>query len=288
MRRIRRIMEKKERRRAKMSRRMFFFDIDGTLIDITSQISVPTPATVESFKQLHAHGDYVILATGRAKAFIPPEVFALGFDGFILSNGGYVAFQDTVIENSVFNREQMGKLESYAERAEAQLMFIEQERAYIKNAQAPCIQEFIRVFEFTDETLRTGWELKNCRPTMGNLVFENAESVDVFKELAADEFDVYSFRDKMLYADVTPKGVSKGRGVNLLIEKLKIPRRHTYAFGDGMNDIQMLQNVEHGFAMGCAKERVKKMARFTTGTCENDGIFNALVLCGVIESVQNK
>ncbi len=267
-----------------MRKRMFFFDIDGTLIDIVGEVPIPTAATVQCFQQLHAQGDYVILATGRARAFIPPEVMALGFDGFILSNGGYVSFQDTVVSETCISMEEMMRLDTYAAQAGAHILFIEQECAHIKDMQTPRLREFLEAFAIWNTGLCVSWELGRCRPNMANMVFENAESIERFKSLAGEEFDVFVFKDSgFMYADVAPKGVSKGQGVEQLTKKLDIARHNTYAFGDGMNDIQMFQNVGSGYAMGCARERVKRAARFTTGTCKDDGIFTALVHCGAIE-----
>ena len=50
----------------------------------------------------------------------------------------------------------------------------------------------------------------------------------------------------------------------------------TIAFGDGGNDITMIEHAAIGVAMGNANEGVKKIADYITDDVDNDGIFNAL------------
>ena len=60
-------------------------------------------------------------------------------------------------------------------------------------------------------------------------------------------------------------------------------RSEIMAFGDGENDIDMLQFAGVGVAMGNADEKVKAMADYVTDTVENDGIEKALRHFGLID-----
>ena len=55
------------------------------------------------------------------------------------------------------------------------------------------------------------------------------------------------------------------------------------AFGDGGNDISMLQHAGLGVAMGNAKEEVKQKADYVTTSVDEDGIANALKHFGIID-----
>ena len=54
------------------------------------------------------------------------------------------------------------------------------------------------------------------------------------------------------------------------------------AFGDGGNDISMLQTVGTGVAMGNALDDVKAHADYVTTDVDNDGVKNALEHFGII------
>ena len=51
---------------------------------------------------------------------------------------------------------------------------------------------------------------------------------------------------------------------------------NVYAFGDQLNDLEMLSFVEHGVAMGNANDEVKAAADYVTDSVDDNGIENAL------------
>lgn len=93
------------------------------------------------------------------------------------------------------------------------------------------------------------------------------------------------YRDKMkitisgdMWMDCMAPGVNKGVAVKLLQESLGILPEETIAFGDQMNDIEMLEAVYYSFAIGNARPEVKKVARFEADTNVNDGVLKVLKL----------
>ena len=67
-----------------------------------------------------------------------------------------------------------------------------------------------------------------------------------------------------------------------LIEKLGIDKKDTYAFGDADNDVEMMQAVGTGIAMGRHSEKVGEVASMVTGTVKEEGITMALKKLGLI------
>lgn len=64
----------------------------------------------------------------------------------------------------------------------------------------------------------------------------------------------------------------KANGILKALEYLEIPLENSYAFGDGDNDVEMLETVGCGIAMGNASDRVKSYAKEITDTVANDGV----------------
>ena len=81
-----------------------------------------------------------------------------------------------------------------------------------------------------------------------------------------------------MWMDCMASGVSKGEAVRLLQESLGISPRETIAFGDQMNDIEMLQQAYYSFAVGNARPEVKAAARFQTDVNVRDGVLKVLKL----------
>ena len=74
-------------------------------------------------------------------------------------------------------------------------------------------------------------------------------------------------------ADIISATGSKGYGIEKVLEYYHLDRKQAIAFGDGANDIEMLQTVGLGVAMGNAGEDVKAAADQICGTAAEDGIF---------------
>ena len=66
--------------------------------------------------------------------------------------------------------------------------------------------------------------------------------------------------------------------VKLLQDSLEIKPEETMAFGDQLNDIEMLEQAYYSFAVGNARPEVKATARFQTDTNVNDGVLKILKL----------
>lgn len=62
-----------------------------------------------------------------------------------------------------------------------------------------------------------------------------------------------------------------------------IKQENCYAFGDGLNDIEMLKMVGTGVAMGSAPSEVKEAADVITTACTEDGILKGLQKVGLLE-----
>lgn len=74
------------------------------------------------------------------------------------------------------------------------------------------------------------------------------------------------------------KGISKGNSLS----KLGFDMDEIIAFGDSVNDIDMLKSAGIGVAMGNALEEVKQVADYITKSNDEDGIYYALKEFGII------
>ena len=81
-----------------------------------------------------------------------------------------------------------------------------------------------------------------------------------------------------MWMDCMKPGINKGQAVKLLQDSLEIKPEETMAFGDQLNDIEMLEQAYYSFAVGNARPEVKATARFQTDTNVNDGVLKILKL----------
>lgn len=89
--------------------------------------------------------------------------------------------------------------------------------------------------------------------------------------------DVLTFYRNSPYSiDVVVHGVSKATGIKQLIDTAGLRGIPTYAFGDGNNDIPMLDYVDHPVVMGNGLSNVKPHGEFITTKNTDHGIVNGL------------
>ncbi len=84
------------------------------------------------------------------------------------------------------------------------------------------------------------------------------------------------------WVDVTNKGVTKGEALILLGRSMGLHRSEMMAFGDALNDLSMLDAVEHSYAMANADPAVLKTARHVAPSNRDYGVVTVVeeVLAG--------
>lgn len=75
---------------------------------------------------------------------------------------------------------------------------------------------------------------------------------------------------------IVPKGMDKIYGIKYMLNKFNLKNEEAICFGDGHNDISMLEYSINSVAMGNASDEVKAKAKYVTSDIDDDGILNAL------------
>ena len=87
-----------------------------------------------------------------------------------------------------------------------------------------------------------------------------------------------SFGEKR-WLEITQKNIEKYKGINQIAKIENIPNENIIAFGDGLNDLDMLAKCGIGVAMKNALPEVKKVAKFTTNKANYEN--------GIIDFLEN-
>jgi Cof subfamily protein (haloacid dehalogenase superfamily) len=78
------------------------------------------------------------------------------------------------------------------------------------------------------------------------------------------------------FLDAMPPNGGKDTGIGKVLEHLGLTPEQAMAFGDGENDISMLEYAGIGVAMGNSSDKVKASADYVTSTVDEDGIARAV------------
>jgi hydroxymethylpyrimidine pyrophosphatase-like HAD family hydrolase len=93
------------------------------------------------------------------------------------------------------------------------------------------------------------------------------------RALLADHFHLFP---QTRYSEGIIKGESKSKGMRIILEETGIPKTHTIAVGDSLNDVDMIRFANTGVAMGNACEELKEAAGLVTLACGKGGVARVL------------
>ena len=245
-----------------------FFDIDGTLVSFETH-KVPESA-VQTLHALRAAGVKTFLSTGRngdSTRFLMETGL---FDGEILINGQLCEYGGACIFENPISRDDIEAAVTGAKAGDFTLgflsgheSFVAEVNDYVEKACSYANMAVPRLAE-PEEAFRFPIYQIHCYGAPG-----------VEDELLRRTTGLTSTRWSPNFADVFPSGGGKDKGIEALCRHLGIAREETIAFGDGENDISMLEYAGIGVAMGNSSDKVKSCADYVTETVDADGVARA-------------
>lgn len=256
---------------------LVFFDIDGTLLDENAEI--PASAT-EAIQQLRRNGHLAFINTGRCPCCVLPYIRAIGFDGIVASCGTYVEFNGKTLLNVTVDPDLLTRLLPLIDESPSDIWLEGPEFLYLKNmAVLQSDKEFINYFHYFDGIFRD-WH--DTPVVINKLSYQMPPdgSLDFCSHLVEPYFDL--IRHSPVHGEMVPKGYSKATGIQFLLEHLGLPRSRTYAFGDSLNDLDMLTYAGHGIAMAGSRRRVLAASDHVTCAASEDGIALGLRHFGLV------
>lgn len=261
-----------------MNYQALFLDIDGTILKPDHSYS---DATKNAIKQVQQKGLEVFLATGRPLHEITDLAKQLNIKSFIGYNGGYAIFQNEVIVNDPMDKEVIETYIAISRTNKHEIVFYTNEKNYFTSLNSPVVKHFIESFKLKYNELYTD-EVKSriLGITVMNLETDHAQLYEINRNIHLAQVNIEGLKHSY---DVIRSNVNKGKAIERIMQHLKLTKQQTIAFGDGMNDKEMLATVGEGFAMGNAHPDLFAYAKHKTNSVYEDGIFKGLKKLGLVE-----
>lgn len=249
-------------------KKIVFFDIDGTLLDHEKSLPVSTKKAIKLLKE---NGVFVAIATGRAPFMFANLREELEIDSYVSFNGQFVVFENEVIYENHLSETELERLFNDAKRNEHPLIFMNEKTMKASVGYHSFIEESMGSLNFTHPEEDAAFYVN--RKLYQSLLFCKEQD----EELYFPHYPQFDFIRWHPYSvDVLPKGGSKAEGIKKMIERLGFDLKDVFAFGDGLNDLEMLKEVGTGVAMGNGVPEAKEIADYITTDVSEDGIWNGL------------
>lgn len=251
-----------------------FFDIDGTVVDNDTQI-IPESA-VEAIRLLRENGHLPVVNTGRPYGHIDPRIRAMEFDGWICACGMEVILNGEYLYRDYPSKEICHRIAEAAHRyglliqAEGETeLFYDETMTYSGFSAREAVRlaaKGVRVVPFSAVP-----DFSFVKFVTHDIEGSNRAA---FLEVAKEEFDCFIHEGTMI--EYAKRGNTKARGMERLMEALKIPREETFAIGDSGNDLPMFAHAGTTICMGNGMDILKEKADYVTAPLLEDGIYKAL------------
>lgn len=251
-------------------------DIDGTLLNRQLEIA---PHTVQAIDRVRGQGVLIVPATGRAPSapqaimarlgIVGPGVYLQGL--LVLDADEKVIHEQTMAPQTVRQVIAFARQHGLTPLLYSGTRIIVEAHNYYADLLTPYGEpaaEVIAPLESAMDTL----------PVHKVLLLDEPDRITQARADIADVLDGQASITQALpiAIEILPHGASKGVGLRHLLDALGIPPESTMAIGDGENDLEMIQMVGIGVAMGSAPDHVKAQADAVVGTVDQDGVAEAL------------
>ena len=261
-------------------------DLDGTLLDDDRKIR---PRTMEALRLAAENGINLAVISGRNFLAVPEEIRALPFIRyFVLCNGAgiYDRERDELLFQADIPLDEALALYDAMDEADVYYDCYLSDGAWTPQSHYDCIDEFVPVEShraFLKVNRKPFADFKEALRQRGKSVWKvqsiYKDTTTRDREMARlqQQFPQYTFVTAYTYnLEVNMPAATKGSGLMQLAEILGLNRNQVMAFGDGGNDVTMLQSAGMGIAMGNASAAVKEAARYVGPTNVDDGVAQVL------------
>lgn len=251
-----------------------FFDLDGTLVSFkTHQVS---EGTIRAFDRMHALGIRTFLSTGRPICVVPQ--LPLSFDGHVTMNGGYCFVGDKVLFKNPIPLDESNQWIRYAEQHNICTLIFTEHDMFVNPVKSAAADAVAREVNFPIPPVRTTQELLGMECYQAIAVMERHEDQAVAQMLPHCRLPRWHDH----FTDVINVNNSKAVGIQSILDHFGLTPAECIAFGDGENDLEMLQYCGIGVAMGNSRDAVKAHADYVTTTVDDEGVLNALQSLSII------
>ena len=266
--------------------KLIALDLDGTLLNSRKEL---TPRTKRALAQAAERGIAIVPTTGRVYSALPENISALPFIRYIISVNGaqiYDLQTKSVLYRAEIPWQDAVKLMTYLDTLPVLYDCFMDNSAWMTAEFKTHIDEFA-----PDEHYRKMlYELRRSVPELKAFLTQRAQNVQKVQFFIKD----MALRERLLadlpkqYPDLlvttsvvnniefNAPNANKGKAMGDLAGKLGISQEETMSFGDGLNDLPMIEAAGMGVAMANACREVLDVANYVTLDCDSDGVADAI------------
>lgn len=262
--------------------KLISLDLDGTLLNSRKEL------TEENFAALQwaaEQGIEIVPTTGRFFGGMPETIRSLPFLHYAITINGAQVFdvrREEVISSVDIPAEQAVALMEYLDEFPVIYDCYQDNWGWMSRA----FREQVPKYAPDEHCMKMLLDLRSPVDDLKQTLRERGRGVQKVQLFAND----LELRDRLMAeiprhfpeliassslannVEINHKDAHKGVAIRRLAEHLGIEISQTMAFGDGLNDLTMLETVGIGVCMENGRDAVKAVADYVTASCDESGV----------------
>ena len=258
-------------------RKIFFTDIDDTLVNTDKSLSDENRRALEAYVKT---GSYLVISTGRvlfASIRLLKDLGLYDFPNTFIStcNGGliYDTSRECVIYDSLIPLDQVADVFRFAREFGIHIQTYT-DTEVVSEKDTLDLQRYCAIQKMPPLIAeRVEDVLRQSPPKILAIDYESPEHVTEFRNYLepkiSGRLDLYKSNPWLL--EIVQKGVNKGNALRFMADYLSVPIENTVSAGDEENDLTMIEAAGIGCAMCNGKDSLKEIADYVTEKDNNHG-----------------
>ena len=249
-------------------------DMDGTFLDSNKRFDFEF---IDIFYELKKRDIKFVVASGNQyyrlfQKFVPlsEQIY------FIAENGCFIAKGARQLYCNIIENEDLIKIKNVlAKYKELVIVLCGRKGAYILNKNLKYKNEIIKYYcnyrfvdsfdDINDDIMKVSIYDQNEKIN---------EIIKIVEKLLPDHIKIVTSGNAWM--DIQNKNINKGIGMAFLQSLYNIKPEECMAFGDQMNDYELLQQVKYGYAMENAVDSIKEIAYQVIDSNDNQGVIRKI------------
>lgn len=249
-------------------------DMDGTLLD--SSKNMP-----KDFKKwVLSHSDIkTVIASGRQYYTLEKDFMDIKDNLiFIAENGGLVFEKGKIIYKNEIPKDDIARCVKFIEQfPTAHMIICGAKSAYMHDSTSADVIKnatmYYEKLEYVSDLLKAAQEDDIVKIAV---FFENKEAEKFYEKFKAVPKSLNAVLSGISWIDIACKNVNKGVAIKAIQDTFSISQEESMAFGDYLNDYEMLASCAQSYAMLNAHDKVKEVANYITKSNDEDGVMCVL------------
>ena len=258
-----------------MTVKLIAADMDGTLLDSNKKLS---PYLFDLVKKLKEKDVKFAIASGRQYFNLLENFEDIKEDLVYISDNGSIVYDsgESIYVDEI-NKENIRKvLKDVRQEKGMYPILCGVESAYVENDNEIFLENarmYYAKLEIVEDLMDVLEKDKICK--LG--VFDEVDAENnAFKLLEKYNENLMVCLSGYNWVDLMNIGVNKGEAIKILQENYNISYDETMAFGDYLNDYEMMQSCKYSYAMENAHQKLKEICNYRAKSNDDDGVVHAI------------